>query len=190
MNSEYKAKRLYATCTKLFHKSPYSSRNSVAGIRCTGVKVAHSCIMERIGSNPNHRPKRKFIKNMSFEKAVSNLEGSEKSSLLVMERDLNPTTAPIGESPMVQFLISGCSTDGSARGLGPRCRRFKSCHSDQLVPGTREVKVGSSPTTERFDSLKSGFCKTSHYPRSFGVARPRKGWCVSSILTTRSGSLA
>ena len=26
---------------------------------------------------------------------------------------------------------SGCSAVGSARGLGPRCRRFESCHSDQ-----------------------------------------------------------
>ena len=51
---------------------------------------------------------KKFLKSMSFEKAVSNLEGSEKSSLLVMSRESNPTTAPIGESPMVQFLISGC----------------------------------------------------------------------------------
>ena len=49
---------------------------------------------------------------MSFEKAVSNLEGSEKSSLLVMDRDLNPTTAPIGESPMVQFLICKYSCNG------------------------------------------------------------------------------
>ena len=27
---------------------------------------------------------------------------------------------------------SGCSAVGSARGLGPRCRRFESCHSDHL----------------------------------------------------------
>ena len=26
---------------------------------------------------------------------------------------------------------SGCSAVGSARGLGPRCRRFESCHPDQ-----------------------------------------------------------
>ena len=75
-------------------------------------------------------PKKKFLKSMSFEKAVSNLQGSERDSLLVMDRDLNPTTAPIGESPMVQFLISGCSAVGSALDLGSRGRRFKSCHSD------------------------------------------------------------
>ena len=109
---------------KLFHKSLYSSRNSVAGIRCTGVKVAHSCMRERIGSNPKHRQK-KFLKSMSFEKAVSNLEGSEKSSLLVMSRESNPTTAPIGESPMVQFLISGCSAVGSALDLGSRGRKVQ-----------------------------------------------------------------
>nr|DAP06724.1 MAG TPA: hypothetical protein [Caudoviricetes sp.] len=28
-------------------------------------------MLERIGSNPKHRPKRKFLKSMSFEKAVS-----------------------------------------------------------------------------------------------------------------------
>ena len=87
-------------------------------------------MLERIGSNPKHRPKRKFLKSIFFEKAVSNLQGSERDSLLVMDRDLNPTTAPIGESPMVQFLISGCSAVGSALDLGSRGRRFKSCHSD------------------------------------------------------------
>ena len=32
-----------------------------------------------------------------------------------------------------EFLLTttGCSAAGSARGLGPRCRRFESCHSDQ-----------------------------------------------------------
>ena len=29
------------------------------------------------------------------------------------------------------LTFSGCSAVGSARGLGPRCRRFESCHSDQ-----------------------------------------------------------
>ena len=28
-------------------------------------------------------------------------------------------------------MFPGCSAVGSARGLGPRCRRFESCHSDQ-----------------------------------------------------------
>ena len=28
-------------------------------------------------------------------------------------------------------IFSGCSAVGSAPGLGPGCRRFKSCHSDQ-----------------------------------------------------------
>ena len=28
--------------------------------------------------------------------------------------------------------VSGCSAAGSARGLGPRCRRFESCHSDHV----------------------------------------------------------
>lgn len=75
--------------------------------------------------------KRKFIKSIFFEKAVLNLQGSEWNLLLVMDRDLNPTAAPIGENPMVQFLISGCSTADSAGGLGPSGRRFKSCHPDQ-----------------------------------------------------------
>ena len=30
------------------------------------------------------------------------------------------------------FISSGCSADGSAPGLGPGCRRFKSCHSDHM----------------------------------------------------------
>ena len=31
----------------------------------------------------------------------------------------------------IQLNISGCSAVGSALALGARCRRFKSCHSDQ-----------------------------------------------------------
>lgn len=33
-----------------------------------------------------------------------------------------------------QVNISGCSAVGSARALGARCRRFESCHSDQIRP--------------------------------------------------------
>ena len=37
------------------------------------------------------------------------------------------------ETECSEFLLTtpGCSAAGSARGLGPRCRRFESCHSDQ-----------------------------------------------------------
>lgn len=77
----------------------------MAGIRYYSVGVArsHNEGGGTVRVRKEYRPKRKFLKSMSFEKAVSKLEGSEKNSLLVMNRDLNPTTAPIGESPMVQF---------------------------------------------------------------------------------------
>ncbi len=29
-------------------------------------------------------------------------------------------------------VVSRCSSDGRVLGLGPRCRRFESCHLDQL----------------------------------------------------------
>ena len=42
---------------------------------------------------------------------------------------LQPQTGGFRQASLVTF--SGCSAVGSARGLGPRCRRFESCHSDQ-----------------------------------------------------------
>ena len=41
---------------------------------------------------------------------------------------LQPQTGGFRQASLVTF--SGCSAVGSARGLGPRCRRFESCHSD------------------------------------------------------------
>lgn len=59
----------------------------------------------------------------------------------------------MGSTPTVP-ATSECSSKGRARGLGPRCCRFESCHSDhhaalaQLVEHSscKRVVVGSSPT--------------------------------------------
>ena len=50
------------------------------------------------------------------------------------------------EAEWSEFLLTtpGCSAAGSARGLGPRCRRFESCHSDH------ERNLFCLPGQERF----------------------------------------
>ena len=40
---------------------------------------------------------------------------------------------------ILKFNTSGCSAVGSAPGLGPGCRRFESCHSDQQQIGRQAV---------------------------------------------------
>ena len=48
-----------------------------------------------------------------------------------------PALSQTGEAEWSWLLLTttGCSAAGSARGLGPRCRRFESCHSDHFRIG-------------------------------------------------------
>ena len=74
-----------------------------------------------------------------------------------------PALTQTGEAEWSRLLLTttGCSAAGSARGLGPRCRRFESCHSDQ-----RQNNTIRSPAAAR--------------------RRPVDRWCCFSFPTRRS----
>ena len=90
------------------------------------------------------------------------------------------------------YILSGCSAVGSALGLGPRCRGFKSLHSDHENPCKLEVYKGFSlfikpskimKCTQVFHSTSGNFFVFKPVPHSLTYAvkfftsakRKRKG---------------
>ena len=77
---------------------------------------------------------------LSFAKMCKLLTFSENQKLKWIDHfnkersDVIQRVCGLQRTPKIeQNHISGCSAVGSALGLGPRCRRFKSCHSDQKL---------------------------------------------------------
>ena len=71
---------------------------------------------------------------------------------------------------------SGCSAVGSAPGLGPGCRRFKSCHSDQKRKQTLAVcflfsleMIGNAEMRHRFEVRSH---RKHGTPQSFAGSNP------------------
>ena len=82
------------------------------------------------------------------------------------------------ETECSEFLLTtpGCSAAGSARGLGPRCRRFESCHSDQ-----RQNNTIRSPAAARRRPVDRWCCFSFPNRRTHG-GPPIWLWCRVETL--------
>ena len=88
------------------------------------------------------------------------------------------------ETERSEFLLTtpGCSAAGSARGLGPRCRRFESCHSDQRRRSFRTA-------VKRRSLWRSPFSRLCSMSPPFRIEAPRGTSLAASRQFTSPASL-